>query len=448
MEKKKVEKKTTKKEVKKPTTKKVSKTNTKKKKGFTLIELLAVIIILGILMIIAIPSVTSYINSSRKSAYVDTAKEIVAGTRNLVNEGKLGMYGTDTTYYIPAKYVNTENALKSPYGEFADKSAYIGVVYDGQGYKYYWISVDETGQGVDEIIPIDKFDEDDIKSDLDPNNIYNIVKTTGISDRPYIKVLNEDGTWGGPYQAERAPGDQNGENNNSRTAAQQIGEVEELVERADSKRYIGPSPNNYISFNGQVWRIIGVYGDNLKIISSSALTNQKYYEQANGTNAWDTSLAQITLNGSYYDSLTSSAKDMIDNHSWYSGSAWYNDNAASAYSGAKSNSWTGKVGLIATYEFLYTPNDETCFTLSGYSYDNSKACGKAEKNWLAHSDNAWTINKTSNNNYRANVLYSGGYVYDSEVNNTASLYPVVYLKSTVKITGGTGTSSDPYTLGL
>ncbi len=49
----------------------------KKKNGFTLIELLAVIIILGILMIIAIPSVTNYISNSRKSAYVDTAKEIV-----------------------------------------------------------------------------------------------------------------------------------------------------------------------------------------------------------------------------------------------------------------------------------------------------------------------------------------------------------------------------------
>ena len=64
------------------------------KKGFTLIELLAVIIILGILMIIAIPSVTTYINDSRKSAYVDTAKEIISGARNLVNSGELEMYDT------------------------------------------------------------------------------------------------------------------------------------------------------------------------------------------------------------------------------------------------------------------------------------------------------------------------------------------------------------------
>ena len=134
------------------------------KNGFTLIELLAVIIILGILMIIAIPSVTSYINNSRKSAYVDTAKQIVSGARNKVNEGKLDMFSTDTTYYIPASYIETENASKSPYGEFTE--AYVGVIYNGQGYKYYWISRDETGQGVKEITSIDKLDEEKIESDI------------------------------------------------------------------------------------------------------------------------------------------------------------------------------------------------------------------------------------------------------------------------------------------
>ena len=69
----------------------------KKKNGFTLIELLAVIIILGILMIIAIPSVTKYISDSRKSSYVDSAKEIIGSARNLVNSGELEMYDTDAT---------------------------------------------------------------------------------------------------------------------------------------------------------------------------------------------------------------------------------------------------------------------------------------------------------------------------------------------------------------
>lgn len=163
------------------------------KKGFTLIELLAVIIILGILMIIAIPSVTSYISNSRKSAYVDTAKEIVAGTRNVVNEGKLEMYSTDTTYYIPSSYIKTENASKSPYGEFV--YAYTAIIYDGKGYKYYWISVDDTGQGVKGITPIDKLNEDDIESDIKPDDIKNTIQTTGIGNRKKIKILNKNGIW-------------------------------------------------------------------------------------------------------------------------------------------------------------------------------------------------------------------------------------------------------------
>ena len=103
--------------------KKVSKetiSKKKKNKAFTLIELLAVIIILGILMIIAIPSVTTYINNSRKSAYVNTAREIISGARNFVNEGKISMYDPNATYYIKSSCINTENGQKTPYGEFVD----------------------------------------------------------------------------------------------------------------------------------------------------------------------------------------------------------------------------------------------------------------------------------------------------------------------------------------
>lgn len=166
----------------------------KDNKGFTLIELLAVIIILGILMIIAIPSVTTYISDSRKSAYVDTAKEIVNGAGSIVNEGKLKMYDTATTYYIPSSYVKTENSSKSPYGDFVQ--AYVGVIYDGNGYEYYWISVDEAGQGVEEVKLIDNLDTKDIKSNVIPDDIEHMVKTTGIGNRTGIAILNPDtGEW-------------------------------------------------------------------------------------------------------------------------------------------------------------------------------------------------------------------------------------------------------------
>ena len=120
----------------------------KKKKGFTLIELLAVIIILGILMIIAIPAVTKYITDTRKTSYVDIAKSITQGTRNIVHSGELDVNDTNTSYYIDAKCIKTENDFKSPYGEFSKAYVIVTVSNDEKDHEYYWTSVDEAGMGI------------------------------------------------------------------------------------------------------------------------------------------------------------------------------------------------------------------------------------------------------------------------------------------------------------
>ena len=110
------------------------------KKGFTLIELLAVIIILGVLMIIAIPSVTTYIQNSRKSAWVDTGVAYIKSTVNKVNEGgKLQFFKKGVLYLVPAGHdsnyscVPVESGGQSPFSNTWNY-AYVGVIYDGNGY--------------------------------------------------------------------------------------------------------------------------------------------------------------------------------------------------------------------------------------------------------------------------------------------------------------------------
>ena len=128
----------------------------KNKKGFTLIELLAVIIILGILMIIAIPAVTSYIQDTKHSAFVDTAVAFMDDVRNKVNSGvKINAADSTTLFLIPAGHeegkscVALESGGESPFTDTWDY-AYVGVTYntDGSGYKYYFVGQDTGGNNL------------------------------------------------------------------------------------------------------------------------------------------------------------------------------------------------------------------------------------------------------------------------------------------------------------
>lgn len=118
----------------------------KKRRGFTLIELLAVIIILGVLMIIAIPSVTEYIQSSRKNAYITTVNGYVDATTTKVNSMEYNVMDVEATYYIPTKCIPLEKGGTSPFGDFEE--SYVVVTYDGMGYDYYYTGRDKTNHGI------------------------------------------------------------------------------------------------------------------------------------------------------------------------------------------------------------------------------------------------------------------------------------------------------------
>ena len=219
------------------------------------------------------------------------------------------------------------------------------------------------------------------------------------------------------------------------TAVETISGLLTTTNVAGNKIYTGEDPDNYVWFNNEQWRIIGVYGDNIKIVKAApANSSQKWQSSTSSGNTWAGSLIQTYLYDTYWETLISTAKDMIEQEAiWNVGKCSNFIAASDAYTCASSTTWTGKVGLIATYEYLYAA-DEASWTLTGTDYDSLNV-----DDWLRPSNESiWTLTSSNSSSSGALIVNKWGYVYNCSVTDGYDLLPVVYLKSTVKITGGNG----------
>lgn len=137
----------------------------KNDKGFTLVELLAVIVVLAIVMGIAAVAITNVLDSTRKNAFVASAKQYIAGAKTLVNADQVEIMMGGTSAYAPkcpatgsaakpiyVKDIPTEggDADKSSYGNKWNKTAsYVLVVATAAGsgnctYAYHIYLTDDT----------------------------------------------------------------------------------------------------------------------------------------------------------------------------------------------------------------------------------------------------------------------------------------------------------------
>ena len=250
---------------------------------------------------------------------------------------------------------------------------------------------------------------------------------------------------------------------------------EELVydETEDNNlRYIGAVPNNYVSFNKELWRIIGVMNniedgnDNkesrLKIIKDEPYSMGMAWNTGN-VNDWSISSLQEELNTTYLNSITSPYKEMIEQALWnLGGSSSYEDVTTSmfyerergteGYSG-RPTTWVGKVGLMYPSDYGYATNGgklgrETCLNYSLRTWSSSYDC--YTDNWLYESLNyQWTITPYSSfSQYIFTISTFGNSGYNRANYSDYSISVVVYLSANVKIVGGTGTSSDPFQLSI
>ncbi len=374
----------------------------KKRNAFTLIELLAVIVILAVILVIAIPRILDVIETSKKDSFKNAAQLIADSAEKKKASDKLLDKDEEITCKDVAK-INDED------------------------YKSCIISFDSEGNAKVSITGRGKFDGLKITNGTKENaEVKEITKPTyGITAVEYITNLYD------------------------------YDDISNNLKRDNTKdqniRYYGSDPNNYVSFNNELWRIIGVLGDNVKLIRSEKLGNLSWDSSAsninsgNGINQWGESTyedgsyyegadLQVYLNKMYYggtsvicydgfenkttacptNTIDETSKSLIDNHIWNTGAPniniLYGGTTDEFYKAERGNlngkmcasaafcndtvtrttRWTGYVALPYITDWAYASSESVCET-NMQTKDDSNVYICKNNNWMQKDYTIWYL---------------------------------------------------------
>ena len=228
----------------------------------------------------------------------------------------------------------------------------------------------------------------------------------------------------------------------------------------NSYRYAGASDsvNNYICLgsdaatcpDANLFRIIGVFGDQTKVIRAKSVGDQQWHTSADNT--WSSSSLNAYLNGTYLTSLGTIA-EKIATTTWKVGGGSGSNISASvpktAYknevgSSASTTIIDKKIGLmyVSDYGFAASPS---AWTKTLGDYDGTDANGTSIKtiNWMYMGYNEWTISRRSDLTNHSFRVHSSGFVRYDHVTSSFGVRPSFNLESSVKYVSGSGSMSDP-----
>ena len=231
----------------------------------------------------------------------------------------------------------------------------------------------------------------------------------------------------------------------------------------NSYRYAGASGevNNYVCFGSSeascpddnLYRIIGVFGDRVKLIKSTSVGKMKW--DSNGSNTWSTSSLNTYLNNDFLNAFDETTKGKIADTTWkVGGNTWANigtQPAKTAYQNEivspvttnttdNATTYSAKIGLMyaSDYGFAAAPSAWTA-NLNTYN-------GEAIKNvnWMYMGLYEWTISRRAGNSNSAFLVYNAGRVNYTHVGNPAfGARSVFNLTSSVTYVEGDGTKNLP-----
>ncbi len=272
------------------------------------------------------------------------------------------------------------------------------------------------------------------------------------------------------------------------TATFSIKKISTINSVAAGIRYEGKNPNNYVWFNNEYWRIIGVFDSashgqsekNLvKIIRENSLESLIWDKS---TTDWTSASLNMLLNKIYYNAqndvnleycygcyrygmtivpttcdytkkgIQSGYRNMIANVTWYLGGsssasatpeAFYGDERGTEVYRGNSTSTIGYIGLAYPSDYGYSVLSSSCArTTNLYSYNNATCAGAS---WLFRKS-GWMLTSGSYNDY-VHHLDNGG-VTAGSTDYGYNVYPVLYLDSSVFLYDGDGSLENPYIIGM
>ena len=266
-------------------------------------------------------------------------------------------------------------------------------------------------------------------------------------------------------------------------------------------RYQGNNPNNYISFNNQLWRIIGYvpvclevspitedttingiefkqgeaqctkWENRVKIIKADPIGAYAYNKSGYNTSnpiVWIGSTIQGLLNTCYlgkkdgcskycflsYQGVCNYSQNGINGNDGYGNmieSVYYNTGMAGSYYILSSSNFYAKeitkqtsentsIGLMYASDFGYA--------ISGYTQnlDYKSAYSQMVNNWLFGQSYEWTM--TAYNSSLPILVDNVGGLGNIIAYNGYAVRPVLYLQSNVSKLSGDGTMANPYVLGM
>ena len=187
----------------------------------------------------------------------------------------------------------------------------------------------------------------------------------------------------------------------------------------------------------------------MKLIKATSYGS--YVWNAGLDNTWDATTKPdiyTTLNTTYYNTLGSEWQNIIAESTWQVGRmAFSTANTAKQYydvevgTGQSGYVETMKIGLMYVSDYGFGASPEK-WTIALYEENYGT------DNWLYLGDYEWLISRCTRNAFDAFGVYSyyGGGVLVGNVFLTIAVRPSFILASTATISGGTGTSTDPFVL--